>query len=190
MRSSHVWILGGLMGVSLAGCEDPGPIIPTTPPGAVFPKTDPNPDASQAQGEMPAATKPDAASAKATDNTPALPTAKGESKTTKSGVIYETLKEGTGPAIAVGQTGKFLYEGKLEDGTVFDKTGPTRETRPFQIGVGKMTKGWEEAIPGMKTGEIRKLTVPPAAAYGPTGFPPKIPPNATLIFEVELVEVL
>jgi len=191
MRSCHLWILGGLMGASLAGCEDPGPIIPTTPPGAVIPKTDPDPDPSQAQGEMAApAIKSASTPVKAIEYTPALPTAKGETKTTKNGVKYETLKEGTGPEIKPGQSGRFLYEGKLQDGTVFDTTNEKKQPRIFEIGAGKMTTGWEEAIPGMKTGEIRKLTVPPAAAYGASGFPPKIPPNSTLIFEVELVEVL
>jgi FKBP-type peptidyl-prolyl cis-trans isomerase len=186
-----VWILGGLMGVSLVGCEDPGPIVPTAPPGASFPRTDPDPDPSQAQGEMAApAIKTDTAPVKAIEYTPSPPTAKGETKTTKHGVKYETLKEGTGPEIKPGQSGKFLYEGKLENGTVFDTTGQKSQPRIFAIGVGELTQGWEEAIPGMKAGEIRKLTVPPSAAYGPSGQPPKIPPNATLIFEVELVDIL
>jgi FKBP-type peptidyl-prolyl cis-trans isomerase FkpA len=126
---------------------------------------------------------------KAVEYTPALPTAKGETKTTAHGVKYETLKEGTGPEFKPGQSGKFLYEGKLENGTVFDAT-ESKQPRIFAVGAGKMTQGWEEAIPGMKAGEIRKLTVPPAAAYGASGYPPKIPPNATLIFEVELVDIL
>jgi FKBP-type peptidyl-prolyl cis-trans isomerase len=187
-----LWILGGLIGVSLSGCEDPGPIVPTTPPGASLPRTDPDPDPSQAQGEMAAPTiKSETAPVQAIEYTPALPTAKGEIKTTKIGVKYETLKEGTGAEIKPGQSGKFLYTGKLqEDGTVFDSTGQGRQPRIFQIGAGKMTQGWEEAIPGMRVGEIRLLTVPPVAAYGKLGSPPKIPPNATLIFEVELVDIL
>jgi FKBP-type peptidyl-prolyl cis-trans isomerase len=191
MRSCCVWILGGLMGVSLVGCEDPGPIVPTTPPGASIPRKDPDPEAAQAQGEMAApAITSESAPVKAIEYTPALPTAKGETKTTKHGVKYETVKEGTGPELKPGQSGRFLYEGKLEDGTVFDSTAPKNEPRIFSIGTGQMTQGWEEAIPGMKVGETRKLTVPPAAAYGASGRPPKIPPNATLIFEVELVAVL
>jgi len=180
------------MGVSLVGCEDPGEIVPTAPPGAIIPRTSPDPDPAQAQGEMAApAIKSESAPVEAIEYTPAPPTAKGETKTTKHGVKYETLKEGTGPEIKPGQSGRFLYEGKLEDGTVFDSTSPKKQPRIFPIGAGKMTQGWEEAIPGMKVGEIRKLTVPPAAAYGASGQPQaKIPPNATLIFEVELVGIL
>jgi FKBP-type peptidyl-prolyl cis-trans isomerase len=191
MRSSLVWILGAWIGVSLTGCEDPGEIVPTTPPGAVIPRTSPDPDPAQAQGEMAApAIKTDSTPVKAVEYTPALPTAKGETKTTKIGVKYETIKAGTGTEIKPGQSGKFLYEGRLEDGTVFDSTGEGKQPRIFAIGAGQLTQGWEEAIPGMKAGEIRKLTVPPAAAYGASGRPPKIPPNATLIFEVELIDVL
>jgi FKBP-type peptidyl-prolyl cis-trans isomerase len=186
-------MFGAVFAVALAGCEDPGPIVPVTPPGAVIPKVSPDPDPSMAQGEMaPTATvKTDtAAKAKAVEYKPATPTAKGETKTTANGVKYETIKAGTGPELKPGQTGRFLYEGKLEDGTVFDSTGLAKQARNFPIGVGKMTQGWEEAIPGMQVGEVRRLTVPPALGYGASGRPPKIPPNATLIFEVELVGII
>ena len=191
MRSCSVWILGGLIGVSLVGCEDPGEIVPTTPPGAVIPRTSPDADPAQAQGEMAApAIKPETEPVKAIEYTPALPTAKGETKTTAHGVKYETLKEGTGPEIKPGQSGRFQYEGKLENGMVFDSTRQTKQPKIFPIGAGSLTQGWEEAIPGMKAGEIRKLTVPASAAYGAKGSPPMIPPNSTLIFEVELVSIL
>jgi FKBP-type peptidyl-prolyl cis-trans isomerase len=192
MRSCCVWILGGLIGMSFVGCEDPGEIVPTTPPGASLPRVSPDPDPAQAQGEMPAPSSTTAESAplKVTEYASAPSTAKGETKMTAHGVKYETLKEGTGAELKPGQSGKFLYEGKLEDGTVFDSTAAGKQPRIFRIGVGELTKGWEEAIPGMKAGETRKLTVPPELGYGKSGRPPKIPPNATLIFEVELVQIL
>ena len=192
MRSCGFWILGGFLGLSLGGCDDPGPIVPVTPPGANIPRVSPDAEAAQAVGEMaPAsAAKTETTAAKAIEYTPALPTAKGETKTTAHGVKYETIKAGTGPGLKAGQSGRFLYEGKLEDGTVFDSTGIGKQPRIFPIGTGKMTQGWEEAIPGMQVGEVRKLTVPPALGYGTNGSPPKIPPNATLIFEVELVGIL
>ena len=191
MRPCRLWILGGFLGLSLAGCEDPGEIVPVSPPGANIPRVSPDADAAQAQGEMaPAAAKGDTKAVKAVEYTPATPTAKGQTKTTAHGVKYETVKAGTGAEIKAGQSGRFLYEGKLEDGTLFDGTGVGKQPRQFTIGVGKLTQGWEEAIPGMQVGEVRKLVVPPELGYGATGRPPKIPANATLIFEVELVNIL
>ena len=116
---------------------------------------------------------------------PAPPTAKGETKTTEGGVKYETLKEGTGPELKPGEKASVRYEGKLENGT--SSTLPTRSRR--SIGVRPLIKGWEEGIPGMKVGEVRKLTIPPELGYGAAGQGPKIPPNATLIFEVELLGI-
>ena len=163
MRSCCVWILGGLIGVSLIGCEDPGEIVPTTPPGASLPRVSPDPDPAQAQGEMPAPAITTAVSEplKATEYTPALPTAKGETKTTGNGVKYETIKEGTGAELKPGQSGKFLYEGKLRGrhGVRLDRRRETAQDLPDR---GRRDdEGWEEAIPGMRAGETRKLTVPP-----------------------------
>ena len=99
--------------------------MPTTPPGTVFPRTPPDTDnPAQAQGES-VALAPKAgtdSSVKPAAYTPALPTAKGETKTTKNGVKYETLKEGTGQELKPGRVARFHYEGKLEDGTIFDTT--------------------------------------------------------------------
>jgi FKBP-type peptidyl-prolyl cis-trans isomerase len=120
--------------------------------------------------------------------TPAPPTAKGQTKTTAGGVTYETLKEGTGPELKPGQAAQFRYKGMLEDGKVF--TDRTNKPEIMTIDAQKI-KGWQEAIPGMKVGEIRKLTVPGALAYREQGNPDGgIPPNATLIFEVELVSIV
>ena len=75
------------------------------------------------------------------------------------------------------------------DNTVFDASRSKNKPLSFRIGGDPLIKGWEEGIPGMKVGEIRKLTVPPELGYGEQGKPPKIPPNATLIFEVELLSI-
>ena len=96
---------------------------------------------------------------------------------------YETLKEGTGPELKSGQTAVVKYEGKLENGEVFDHS-----SHEFPIGTGGVIKGWDEAIPGMKVGEVRKLTIPPEMGYGKLT-KPNIPANSTLIFEVELVGI-
>jgi FKBP-type peptidyl-prolyl cis-trans isomerase len=118
---------------------------------------------------------------------PAEPTAKGEVKTTISGVKYETIKEGTGPTAKAGQRLTVHYVGTLDDGRKFDSSRDSGKPFPVEIGTGKVIKGWDEAIPGMKVGEVRKLTIPPTAGYGAQGSGERVPPNATLHFEVELI---
>jgi FKBP-type peptidyl-prolyl cis-trans isomerase len=172
----------------LVGCDAPD-IMPAAPPGAPIPRVSPDEEPAAAQGEMAApALQTESPAVKGIDYTPAPPTAKGETKTTKRGVKYETLKEGSGPELKPGQSAQFLYVGKLPDGKVFDEH-LTGQPAMFTIDQ-KVIDGWQEALPGMKTGEIRKLTVPPELGYRDKGFPPKIPPNATLLFEVELVRIL
>ncbi len=107
-----------------------------------------------------------------------------ESVTTESGLQYEEIECGDGEEAARGDTVSVKYRGTLENGKEFDSG-----TFPFQIGAGMVIPGWEEGIAGMKVGGKRKLTIPPDLAYGAQGSPPVIPPNATLIFDVELVEI-
>jgi FKBP-type peptidyl-prolyl cis-trans isomerase len=188
MRLRQLGILGAL-GFVVAGCEVPEQMIPVVPPGAIIPREPPDKDnPAQAQGETIAVSpKPTDTTVKPGAYTPAAPTAKGETKTTKSGVKYETLKQGSGEEIKPGQVARVHYEGKLEDGTIFDTTR-SKQPSTFTIGTGGLIKGWEEAIPGMRVGEIRKLIVPPALGYRDQK-KDKIPPNSTLIFEVELLGI-
>ena len=110
------------------------------------------------------------------DAKPTPPTAKGETKTTDGGVKYETLKEGTGPELKPGQKAAIHYEGKLEDGEVFDSTKGKR--RSGHLGqLSPVIKGWEEAIPGMKVGEIRKFTIPSAWLRQDGPSRPRFPPT-------------
>lgn len=108
---------------------------------------------------------------------------------TQSGLKYEDLAVGTGPAAKVGDTVAVHYTGTLEDGTKFDSSVDRGEPLEFTLGQGRVIPGWEEGIQGMQVGGKRKLTVPPDLGYGASGYPPVIPANATLIFDVELVSI-
>jgi FKBP-type peptidyl-prolyl cis-trans isomerase len=121
------------------------------------------------------------------DLEPAPPTAKDETKTTKSGVKYTTVKEGTGAIVKAGQRVTVHYVGKLDDGREFDNSRKRDVPAQFSIGTGDVIRGWDESVPGMKIGEIRKLDIPAASGYGAQGKPPVIPPNAELHFEIEVI---
>lgn len=103
-------------------------------------------------------------------------------------LTYTETECGDGDEAAVGDTVSVHYTGMLEDGTEFDSS---EGGQPFQftIGAGQVIEGWEQGIPGMLVGGKRELTIGPELAYGEAGAGDLIPPNATLIFEVELVEI-
>lgn len=102
-------------------------------------------------------------------------------------VQIEDLVVGNGPVVQRGQQLTVQYTGRLEDGTVFDSSSDRGRPFLFHLGAGSVIAGWEEGITGMRVGGKRKLTVPPSLGYGAAGKPPKIPPNATLVFEIELL---
>lgn len=105
-----------------------------------------------------------------------------------SGLEYEELECGDGDEVARGDTITVHYTGTLEDGTEFDSS-EGGDPIEFALESGSLIEGWVEGIPGMKEGGRRKLTIPSELGYGEAGYPPSIPPNSTLIFEVEIVGV-
>jgi peptidylprolyl isomerase len=108
---------------------------------------------------------------------------------TESGLRYEVLKEGTGAIVQPGQTAVVHYTGWLPDGTKFDSSRDRGEPFGFPVGAGQVIQGWDEGVAGMAIGEERKLVIPPALGYGPAGAGDVIPPNSTLVFDVELLEI-
>jgi FKBP-type peptidyl-prolyl cis-trans isomerase len=107
---------------------------------------------------------------------------------TQSGLFYQDKTVGTGAAATPGKTVSVHYTGWLPDGTKFDSSRDRDEPFDFPLGAGHVIAGWDEGVAGMKVGGRRLLVIPPALGYGPNGTGP-IPPNATLVFDVELLGV-
>jgi len=109
--------------------------------------------------------------------------------TTDSGLQIEELEVGSGAEAEVGTTVAVHYTGWLVDGTKFDSSHDRGAPLEFVLGQGRVIRGWDEGVASMKVGGKRKLTIPPELAYGEQGAGSVIPPNSTLIFDVELMEV-
>jgi peptidylprolyl isomerase len=109
--------------------------------------------------------------------------------TTASGLKYVEITEGTGETPATGQTVSVHYTGTLESGKKFDSSRDRNQAFEFQIGEGQVIKGWDEGLSTMKVGGRRKLIIPADLGYGARGAGGAIPPNSTLIFDVELLKI-
>ena len=109
--------------------------------------------------------------------------------TTPSGLIIEELVLGEGAVVAAGQSVIVHYTGWLTSGKKFDSSKDRDDPFVFPLGAGHVIRGWDEGVQGMKVGGSRKLTIPPELGYGTRGAGGVIPPNATLVFEVELLGI-
>ncbi len=165
--------------VILAGCDRCSKEQPTATDQASAP-------ADSGQATEPAATPADQP-ATAPQPDASAPTPATGAETTE--LKIEDLKVGTGAVAELGKKVTVNYTGTLIDGTKFDSTKDRGTPFPFTLGSGMVIAGWEQGVKGMKEGGTRKLTVPPALAYGNRSVGGVIPPNSTLIFEIELVKV-
>ena len=111
----------------------------------------------------------------------------GDTITTSSGLQYIILKEGNGPLPKPGRSVSVNYTGYLMDGTKFDSSVPSGRPFTFRLGTGSVIRGWDEGIALFKTGTKARLILPYHLAYGEEGYPPRIPPSATLIFDIDVV---
>jgi FK506-binding protein 4/5 len=162
--------VAALLAASCGGRQEPGPTPPPTPPAAG------------------AATRP--ADAPAAEAPAKIPADGAENGSTPTGLRWSILRAGPpGPGAKRGDRVRVHYTGWLPDGTVFDTSRRARDAAPAEFLVGKLVEGWNEALGFMTPGARWKLTVPPSLGYGESGAPPRIPPGATLIFDMELISV-
>ena len=108
---------------------------------------------------------------------------------TPSGLRYQNVAQGSGAEAAAGKTVSVHYTGWLPNGEKFDSSRDRNQAFEFTLGAGQVIAGWDEGVAGMKVGGRRKLVIPPDLGYGTAGAQPDIPPGATLVFDVELLDV-
>ena len=108
---------------------------------------------------------------------------------TESGLRYQFIQKGEGKQAESGKTVSVHYEGSLENGKVFDSSYPRKKPIEFKLGIGQVIEGWDEGIALLKVGDKARFVIPSDLGYGPAGAGGVIPPNATLIFDVELMDV-
>ncbi len=180
--SFHPWrtaIVAGGIAFSLAACGQAVPMASSAP--------------TAANGELAATVVADANTntSASSSGAPVAPAQVSDSAytTTPDGLKYADLQPGSGAAAEAGKTVTVNYTGWLTDGTKFDSSFDHGQPFSFPLGAGQVIKGWDEGVAGMKVGGKRQLVIPPELGYGAQGAGSAIPPNATLVFDVELLDV-
>jgi peptidylprolyl isomerase len=143
--------------------------------------------ASSAAAELVAAVQPNSTERLIAMDAQRSPNTDSDYTTTPSGLKYKDIVEGTGASPTNGQTVTVHYTGTLTDGSKFDSSRDRGQPFSFPIGAGRVIKGWDEGVATMKMGGRRELVIPPELGYGARGAGGVIPPNATLMFDVELL---
>ena len=194
MRSSWLIVLVYLLLITACGAEStPAATEPVAEPTAVAAPTEaPATTAITATTETTetgATTATTVTEPTAITTTTNITTSEGETMTTASGLQYSEVSAGTGDAPAAGDIVSVHYTGTLTNGVVFDSSYGRGQPIQFPLGQGQVIPGWDEGIGLMKKGGKAKLTIPPDLAYGAQGAGGVIPPNATLLFDVELVDI-
>jgi FKBP-type peptidyl-prolyl cis-trans isomerase len=169
--------------LALAGCKQSS----TTEQSSTTTTT----SAASGTSATPGATTTGGATSEPADKAPSATSGatEGQERTLPGGLKVTDVKVGSGPMAESGSTVAVHYTGWLMDGTKFDSSLDRGSPIVFQLGAGRVIKGWEEGIKGMRVGGKRKLTIPSSMGYGAQGYPPVIPPDATLQFDVELMDV-
>jgi FKBP-type peptidyl-prolyl cis-trans isomerase len=178
-RSTLHVLAGTSLAAALLGCgESRVDSKGATPSASATPSTSAKPDSAVVAAPAASAASPTFA--------PALGVDMATMTKTPSGLAYHDKKVGKGAVAKAGQTVSVQYTGWLPDGTKFDSSRDRNEPFGFALGNGQVIKGWDEGVAGMRIGGRRLLVIPPDLAYGPGGSGP-IPPNSTLVFDVELL---
>ncbi len=198
-KTSSFWILPGAFVAlsSLAfvagGCNNPETTAESSPVADSSPVLEESPVAEASpveEGGKMAGPPPPPPGPKAPGDFDKKPfKSSGKPVTTASGLKYEDMTVGKGAVAEPGKTCFMHYTGTLTDGTKFDSSRDRGEPFDFPLGAGRVIKGWDEGVAGMKVGGRRKLTIPANLAYGANPPSAEIPPNATLLFDVELMDV-
>jgi FKBP-type peptidyl-prolyl cis-trans isomerase len=162
-----------LLFLALAACDKPAA---SPNEGLAFAPTNPS-------------AQPAASPAFASNPAQAQPQPQAQQHSTDEGLIIEDAAVGSGPEVKRGDKIRVHYVGTLENGVEFDSSRARNVPFEVNIGRGEVIRGWDEGMLGMRAGGHRRLTIPHTMAYGPHGSPPKIPPAATLIFEIELLAI-